>query len=241
MPSNLTPSAELAAKREPRFDNESADYAAKRVALLAEEIEVRRHLTRLAEQRRELPEGPAIEDDFRFIDETGFEVSLADLFGKHDTLLVYHWMVGPERERPCPMCTNFLGPIDANGADIEQRLALAVVGRSKVERQRAFAQERGWQHLRFFQTKGEEFQRRFLGEDNKGLWDYAMYAVLVREGEGDDAVVRLHWMEEMNEGMADPGQDPRGAIDMPPLWNILDLTPEGRPPTWYPKLSYPPN
>jgi predicted dithiol-disulfide oxidoreductase (DUF899 family) len=38
--------------------------------------------------------------------------------------------------------------------------------------------------------------------------------------------------------MADPGQDPRGAPDMAPLWNILDLTPAGRGTDWYPKLSY---
>ena len=37
---------------------------------------------------------------------------------------------------------------------------------------------------------------------------------------------------------ADPGQDPRGAPDLMPLWNILDATPEGRSPSWYPKLNY---
>ena len=42
----------------------------------------------------------------------------------------------------------------------------------------------------------------------------------------------------MSGAMADPGQDPRGAPDLAPLWNILDLTPDGRDPEWYPKLSY---
>ena len=39
-------------------------------------------------------------------------------------------------------------------------------------------------------------------------------------------------------GMADPGQDPRGAPDVDPLWTILDMTPSGRDVTWYPKLEY---
>ena len=29
-----------------------------------------------------------------------------------------------------------------------------------------------------------------------------------------------------------------GAPDLAPLWNILDMTPGGRPPTWYASLSY---
>lgn len=40
---------------------------------------------------------------------------------------------------------------------------------------------------------------------------------------------------------ANPGEDPRGAPDLMPLWNFLDLTPEGRDPKWYPKLAYPRN
>jgi predicted dithiol-disulfide oxidoreductase (DUF899 family) len=42
----------------------------------------------------------------------------------------------------------------------------------------------------------------------------------------------------MSGEMADPGQDPRGAPDLDPLWTILDLTPAGRAATWYPNLEY---
>ncbi len=31
---------------------------------------------------------------------------------------------------------------------------------------------------------------------------------------------------------------PRTAPDLPSLWNVLDLTPEGRGTDWYPKLQY---
>jgi predicted dithiol-disulfide oxidoreductase (DUF899 family) len=37
---------------------------------------------------------------------------------------------------------------------------------------------------------------------------------------------------------ADPGQDPRGAPDLMPIWTIFDSTPEGRGTDWYPKLEY---
>jgi predicted dithiol-disulfide oxidoreductase (DUF899 family) len=42
----------------------------------------------------------------------------------------------------------------------------------------------------------------------------------------------------MNGASADPGQDPRGAPDLTPIWTILDATPEGRGNDWYPKLNY---
>jgi len=42
----------------------------------------------------------------------------------------------------------------------------------------------------------------------------------------------------MGPDAADPGQDPRGAPDLSPLWTLLDMTPEGRRPDWYPKLDY---
>lgn len=234
----LTPAATLAAGRMPRVPHESEAYAEAREALLAEEIELRRHIERVAAQRRALPLGPMVEADYRFRDETGADIGLADLFGGHQTLLVYFWMYGPERERPCPMCTNLLGPLDANAADLEQRVAVAVVGRSPVERQLAFKVERGWRNLRFYQTADDRFAADFGGLDRANGWEYPVLAVFRKDGEGPNARVRLFWMGEMSGGMADPGQDPRGAPDPAPLWTMLDLTPEGRGTDWYPKLDY---
>lgn len=236
MSDQLVPALELAAKRKPLFANESADYACQRQALLAREIEVRRHVGALAAQLRELPPGPAIEDDYRFIDANGQETSLLDMFGGHQTLVIYHWMYGPERERPCPMCTATLGALNGNGADIEQRVALAITGRSPVERQLAFAQERGWRNLRFFQTIGDNWALKIGGLDPGKGWEYPALLVLRR----NSGTVRLHWTAETNGEMADPGEDPRGAVEIQSLWNVLDLTPEGRGTDWYPKLSYAP-
>lgn len=111
----LRPAAELAKHRKPPFPGESAAYAAARQKLLAEEIEFRRHMTRLCEQRQALPPGPVVEKNYRFKQSDGSEVGLRDLFGRHSTLITYFWMYGPQRERPCPMCTNFLGAV--NGFD----------------------------------------------------------------------------------------------------------------------------
>lgn len=228
----LTPAQELAKKAKTPFPGESAAYRQAREALLAEEIEFRRHMTRLAEQRRALPPGPAIEKDYRFIDETGFECGLRDLFGDKDTLVTYFWMYGPERARPCPMCTNWLGAVNGNAADIKQRVALKILGRSPVERQFLFAQERGWRDLDFIQTIGDDYAND-LGLLRDG-YEYPALTVYKRDGDK----VRLFWASEMTKEMADPGQDPRDAPDIAALWSILDLTPEGRGTGWYPKLRY---
>jgi predicted dithiol-disulfide oxidoreductase (DUF899 family) len=229
----LIPAEDLARTGEGPFPGESKAYRAARRKLLAEEIEFRRHMTRLATQRQALPPGPVIKKDYRFKNANGEDVGLRQLFGEHDTLVTYFWMYGPQRERPCPMCTNWLGAVNGNALDIEQRLALKILGRSPVERQIAFAQERGWAALDFVQTVGDDYAKDLgvLADDGSESPAFVVY-----KRSGDE--VRLFWASEMHTEMADPGQDPRDAPDIASLWSILDLTPNGRGKDWYPKLSY---
>jgi predicted dithiol-disulfide oxidoreductase (DUF899 family) len=229
----LVPAKDLAKKRRPLFAGESSEYRAARETLLAEEIEFRRHMTRLVEQRQSLPPGPIIEKNYRFKDENAFEVGLLDLFGDKDTLVTYFWMYGPQRERPCPMCTATLGALNGNARDIKQRVALKILGRSSVDRQFAFAQERGWRDLNFIQTIGDEYANDLKLIDEKGFeWP----ALVVYQRDGD--TIREFWANEISGEMADPGQDPRNAPDLESLWTVLDLTPGGRGTDWYPKLNY---
>ena len=227
----LKSAIEMAAAASKPYPNDSAEYRDARTALLAEEIELRRHIERVATQRRALPAGGEPRD-YQFNDEAGKTVGLSDLFGIHDTLVTYFWMFGPQRERPCPMCTAFLGAVDIPSRDISQRVAIAVIGRSPVARQLAFARERGWRNLKFYATVGDDFARDYRGLAPDGSEWPALDVWVKREGQ-----VRHFWGSELG-GTADPGQDPRGAPDPTPLWNILDLTPAGRGTDWYPKLDY---
>ena len=229
----LNPAAALAKEATTPFPGESEAYRTAREALVAEEIEFRRHMTRVTEQRRALPAGPVIEKNYRFRDANGLDLGLADLFGPHDELVTYFWMFGPQRERPCPMCTNWLGAVNGNAADIKQRVALKILGRSPVPRQIAFAEERGWRDLDFVQTIGDDYARDIGALKSDGSeWP----AIIVFKRDHDK--VRLFWAAEMTPAMADPGQDPRLAPDIASLWSILDLTAGGRGTDWYPKLSY---
>jgi predicted dithiol-disulfide oxidoreductase (DUF899 family) len=229
----LTDARRLAEVGGARFAGESPEYRKARTALLAEEIELRRHIERVAARRRALPPGPEVVGDYRFEGENG-PATFAELFGDKDTLVVYSFMFGPRRARPCPMCTNVLGSWDGNAPDILQRIGFAVVARSPIERLVAFKQERGWRHLPLYSDVNQNYSRDVHAILPDG-GDSASFDVFTRR----DGVIRHFWSGEMGDQTADPGQDPRGAPDLSPLWNILDSTPEGRGGDWYPKLDYP--
>src|ERR1700680_4268020 len=129
----LAPAKELAAKNGVRFPNESKEYRLARDLLLAEEIELRRHIERVAGQRRALPPGGVVSKPYRFEGEHG-PVAFSDLFGDKQTLAIYSYMYGPRREQPCPMCTSLLSAWDGEAADVEQRIALVAIARSPIER-----------------------------------------------------------------------------------------------------------
>ena len=224
----LRPATELAAASKP-YPGDSADYRRARTALLAEEIELRRHIERVAEQRRAMPLGGAV-GDFTFRDKNDAALKMADLFGDKDTLVTYTWMFGPQRPRPCPMCTAFLDAFDKPSRTIMQRVGFAVLGRSPVARQLSAARDRGWQHLQFFRCT-DDFARDYRALGPQGE-EYPALDVWVRR----DGRVHHFWAGELG-GTQDSGQDPRGAPDPTPLWNILDLTPGGRGTDWYPTLD----
>src|SRR5664279_3855332 len=104
----LIAAQQLAKNNKVNFPNESSEYRSARNALLAEEIELRRHIEHVASQRRALPKGGKMPQDFEFFSEAG-PIRLSSLFGGKDTLMVYSMMYGPQRKSPCPMCTSFLG------------------------------------------------------------------------------------------------------------------------------------
>lgn len=226
----LKPAAELANTNRTRHPNESADYRRARQALLVEEIELRRQIERVAELRRALPDGGEVTKAYVFEGEHG-KAAFADLFGDKQTLVVYSYMFGPQREQPCPMCTSFMSTWEAKLPDIEQRVAFAFVARSPIARLIAAKKARGWTRHKIYSDTAGDYTRDYVSAADA---DVPGYSVFIRR----DGRIRHFWSGEMGMGTADPGQDPRGAPDMDPLWTILDTTPEGRGKDWYPKLGY---
>jgi predicted dithiol-disulfide oxidoreductase (DUF899 family) len=234
----LQPAEALVRKSTASQRNESPEYREARNALLVEEIELRRHVGRVAALRRALPPGGEVKGDYQFIGEASSvkganPVGFAELFGDQDNLFVYNWMYGPRRARPCPMCTALLSSLDGNADHIRQRAALAVIGLSPIERQIAFKVERGWKNLPLYADVNGKFSQDYHAIMDDGT-DTAAINVFTRR----DGVIRHFWGAETGNVAADPGEDPTTAPDLMPLWNVLDLTPEGRGTDWYPKIAY---
>jgi predicted dithiol-disulfide oxidoreductase (DUF899 family) len=238
------------------FPGESAEYRAARDRLLEQEVELRRAMERVAAARRELPPGGVVPEDYVFHgagpDGAPAEVRLSALFAPgRDSLAVYSFMFprdpaddrpGPKggrtaelplAEGPCPSCVALLDQLDGAAEHVAQRMNLAVAAKAPLPRVLAFAQERGWRRLRIVSTAGTSYNRDYHGETGEGH-QRPMLNVFHR----DRDAIRHFWASELFYAPTDQGQEPRHVGVLEPLWNLFDLTPEGRPAGWDEQLAY---
>jgi predicted dithiol-disulfide oxidoreductase (DUF899 family) len=238
------------------FPGESAEYRAARDRLLEQEIALRRTMEAVAAARRELPPGGAVPEDYVFhgADEGGAPttVQLSELFARgRDSLVIYSFMFprdpgdqrpGPHAgesarlplaEGPCPSCVALLDQLDGAAEHARQHLNLAVVAKAPLPRVLAFARERGWRRLRLLSSADNTYNRDYLAETAEGA-QRPMLNLFHRDGDR----IRHFWGSELFYAPTDPGQDPRHVGTLEPVWNLLDLTPEGRPADWDEQLSY---
>jgi predicted dithiol-disulfide oxidoreductase (DUF899 family) len=208
-----------------RFPNESVDYRAARDRLLEAEIALRRQTEAVAAQRRALPPGGRVPEDYVFEEgDDARPVRMSELFGNKSALLLYSYMYGPAMAEPCPHCTYILDALDGEAPHIAQRAAFAVVARSPIARVRAVARERGWRRLRLLSAAGNSYQRDYHGEDEKG----AQLPILNAFVRAPDGAIRHAYATELLLAPAGPGQGSRHVDAIWPVWSMLDFSPEGR-------------
>jgi predicted dithiol-disulfide oxidoreductase (DUF899 family) len=92
--------------------------------------------------------------------------------------------------------------------------------------------ERGWRHLRVLSSANNTYNHDYYGETADGI-QRPMLNVFHRDQDG----IHHFWGSELLYAPSDHGQDPRHVGTLEPLWNLFDLTPEGRP-DWYEQFSY---
>ena len=221
---------------EVRFPGESASYRAARDELLRREQALRDAVEDVARLRSSLPLGGRVEQDYLFEEEGEGgtkKVRLSELFrnGKR-TLLLYNFMFGPDMEEPCSLCTSILDGLDGQAPHVLQRANLAVVAKSPIKRIRAFARGRAWRNLRLLSSAGTTYNHDYQGETADGDQMPAMNVFVKRNGG-----IHHFYNAELLYVPREAGRDPCHVDLIWPLWNLLDLTPEGRG-DWYPSLTY---
>jgi predicted dithiol-disulfide oxidoreductase (DUF899 family) len=223
-----------------RLPNQSTDYVAAREQLRLAEIELMRQRERVAAMRRQLPQGPVVQDyvfqegpaDLAAADGPAKQVRLSDLFtGPGRSLVVYQFMYGKLQTSPCPMCTMWIDGFNSVAQHIAQNVDFVVAAAADPATLRAHARSRGWRNLRLLSCGDSTFKYDLGSEDAEGNQDSTV-SVFTRDAAG--AVRHFYTAQpRMSEDI-----DQRGIDLLSSVWHMLDLTPEGRD-DWYPELAYP--
>ena len=248
--------------RQTNLTNESAEYLAAREQVRLAEIELMRARERVAELRRALPKGAEIQDyefldctlpdgrvsdtadalsDARAPDEGGSscvdgdepvtKVRLSELFTSPDrSLVIYHFMFGKKQTKACPMCTAWIDGYNGIAHHIAQNVDFAIVAAADPATLRACARERGWNRLRLV-SAGDSTFKYDLGSENADGGQDSQISVFTKESDG-----RLRHFYSGHPWLG-PEIKERGIDELSPIWNILDLTPQGRG-KFYTSLHY---
>jgi predicted dithiol-disulfide oxidoreductase (DUF899 family) len=225
--------------RQTNLTNESPEYLARREELRLAEIELMLRRERVAELRRNLPEGAVLQDyqfeegprDLNAGDAPARTVLLSELFTQPNrSLVLYHFMFGKKQTTACPMCSAWLDGANGVAHHLAQNLDFAVVAAAELPTLRAYARERGWDKLRLLSAGSNTFKYDLGSEDREGVQDSTV-SVFTRDANG---VVR-HFYSAHPRMAADIQE--RGIDLLTPMWHFLDLTPQGRG-SWYASLAY---
>jgi predicted dithiol-disulfide oxidoreductase (DUF899 family) len=237
------------------FPGESPEYRTARNALLQQEIELRRRLEAVAALRRALPPGGLIKQDYVFDivrDGKVAAIRLSELFRPGTrTLITYNFMFprfpGDPREAPkhgetaklkkedtpCPSCTALIDSLDGAAQHVEAAgYSFAIVANTAIDRLAAFARDRGWRHARLISSAGNTFKADYHSQQSGG--QEPVTTIFHRYPDG----IRHFWTSEMVYEKPEPGQDHRANGTIDTIWNLMDLTPEGRAKDFKIQLQY---
>ena len=222
-----------------RLANESAEYVARREELRLAEIELMRQRERVAAMRRALPPGAVVTD---YVFQEGpanldagdapiTTVRLSDLFtGPNRSVVIYHLMYGKRQATPCPMCTMWIDGYNGVAQHIAQNVDFAIAAAADPPMLRQHARNRGWRNLRLLSAGDNTFKYDLMSEDRDGVQDSTI-SVFTRDRDG-----AIRHFYSAHPWMADDVRE-RGIDLLTPVYNLLDLTLQGRD-DWYGSLTY---
>ena len=201
-----------------------------RGALLLKEKENTRQRDELARQRRELP-WVKVDKNYVFDAPQG-KVALADLFGTHSQLLIYHFMFGPVWAEGCPSCSFVSDHMNASTPHLAARdVSLVMVSRAPLPKITAFKQRMGW-HFPWVSSHENSFNHDFHvhftpQEQAAGAvnYNYKMQQFPSEEAPGVSAFYKDPRTGEVFHTYSTFG---RGLDAIVSAYVLLDMAPKGR-------------
>jgi predicted dithiol-disulfide oxidoreductase (DUF899 family) len=159
-----------------------AEWIATRKTLLAREKELTRQRDALSLELRRLPR-VKVEKEYIF-ESTQGRVTLRDLFGKQQQLLVYHFMFDPAWDEGCKSCSHLMDTVAGAAVHLAARnTALIVVSRAPISKIEPFRQRMGW-NVSWCSSAGNDFNYDFHVTLDEALgsteYNYADAAELVK-------------------------------------------------------------
>lgn len=203
-----------------RYPNETPEYRKAREALLKEEQELIAKVKGVAAKRRTLPKGGKLKEDYVFewasVGHVGEKVKFSELFGSHDTLLLYCFMFGPNWDKPCMSCTSLMDGFDRAWYSVSRHAAFAAIAKAPAQKIHDWAKERGWTQIPLLSGFRSTFQADYKSQaENDDMQLPVMYVFRRQGGE-----IFHFWSTETASNHVDT---------VWAYWNLMDFTPEGRP------------
>ena len=159
-----------------QYPNESREYRDARDALLNDEQELVDKVKSVAARRRKLPPGGELKEDYVFQwandGKVGERVKFSELFGDHETLLLYSWMYGPNWDHPCPSCTSLMDGFDRTWYSVSKDAAFVAIAKASADQINAWAKHRGWSQIALISGYDSPFQADYKcqGESDDMQW-----------------------------------------------------------------------
>jgi predicted dithiol-disulfide oxidoreductase (DUF899 family) len=204
-------------------------WLAARLEFLREEKEFTKMRDRLSEHRRQLP-WVRVDSPYFFDSPTG-RVSLADLFGKHSQLAVYHFMFGPGWEAGCPACSFVSDSLAPSVVHLQARdVAFVAISRAPLSDIVPFKKRMGW-NFNWVSSHESDFN-----------FDYnvSFTAEQLARGKVNYNYHLMDFPKEEAPGMSIFAKDSKGDVYhtfstfgrgldiLIGTYNVLDLVPKGR-------------
>jgi predicted dithiol-disulfide oxidoreductase (DUF899 family) len=125
-------------------------------------------------------------------------------------------MYGPSWDNPCPSCTSLVDGFDRTWYQVTQDAAFVAIAKAPAARINAWAKQRGWSRIALVSGSDSAYQADYKCQGDSDDMQWPVMHVFRRQ----DGKTFHFWGTELSANHVDT---------VWPYWNLMDLTPEGRP------------